>query len=166
MLFAILALAISKMLEKKFSWNYIITFIRTLKIEQKNNIKLHSWKHLILLSLVRMKGLEPPRRWHWFLRPARLPVPPHPHVLINDLYSSIFSAFLSSSFLMNFFVWLLVNGFSLLITQKYWYINILQARPRLLNPSYVLPNNINISILLLLYRKNRRFLLYNKVKFL
>ena len=26
-----------------------------------------------------MRGLEPPRRWHWFLRPARLPVPPHPH---------------------------------------------------------------------------------------
>ena len=30
-------------------------------------------------SLVRLKGLEPPRRWHWFLRPARLPVPPQPH---------------------------------------------------------------------------------------
>ena len=30
-----------------------------------------------------MKGLEPPRRWHWFLRPARLPVPPHPHFLMT-----------------------------------------------------------------------------------
>ena len=41
-------------------------------------------------SLVRMKGLEPPRRWHWFLRPARLPVPPHPHILLfltNDCYT-------------------------------------------------------------------------------
>ena len=34
-------------------------------------------------SLVRMRGLEPPRRWHWFLRPARLPVPPHPQVLLT-----------------------------------------------------------------------------------
>ena len=33
--------------------------------------------------LVRMKGLEPPRRGHWFLRPARLPVPPHPHVQLT-----------------------------------------------------------------------------------
>ena len=30
-----------------------------------------------------MRGLEPPRRWHWFLRPARLPVPPHPHFLMT-----------------------------------------------------------------------------------
>ena len=34
-------------------------------------------------SLVRMKGLEPPRRWHWFLRPARLPIPPHPHIMYD-----------------------------------------------------------------------------------
>ena len=40
------------------------------------------------LLLVRMRGLEPPRRWHWFLRPARLPVPPHPHN-INNVYISI-----------------------------------------------------------------------------
>jgi hypothetical protein len=31
-------------------------------------------------KLVRMRGLEPPRcRHHRLLRPARLPVPPHPH---------------------------------------------------------------------------------------
>lgn len=33
-----------------------------------------------------MKGLEPPRHWHWFLRPARLPVPPHPHIYLVPLY--------------------------------------------------------------------------------
>ena len=52
-----------------------------------------SWTLLVLsfllvrrkLALVRMKGLEPPRRWHWFLRPARLPVPPHPHFLLTIL---------------------------------------------------------------------------------
>ena len=31
-----------------------------------------------------MRGLEPPRcRHHRLLRPARLPVPPHPHVQIH-----------------------------------------------------------------------------------
>src|SRR5258705_9666930 len=32
--------------------------------------------------MVRMRGLEPPRcRHHRLLRPARLPVPPHPHAV-------------------------------------------------------------------------------------
>ena len=36
------------------------------------------------LKLVRMRGLEPPRcRHHRLLRPARLPVPPHPHAGIH-----------------------------------------------------------------------------------
>ena len=50
-----------------------------------------------VFSLVRMKGLEPPRRWHWFLRPARLPVPPHPHLLLisNNSYISTNSLHLS-----------------------------------------------------------------------
>src|SRR5687767_5222142 len=35
------------------------------------------------LLLVRMRGLEPPRcHHHRLLRPARLPVPPHPHETI------------------------------------------------------------------------------------
>ena len=29
-------------------------------------------------ELVRMEGFEPTRYYHWLLRPARLPVPPHP----------------------------------------------------------------------------------------
>src|SRR5215213_8724387 len=34
----------------------------------------------MVVSLVRMRGLEPPRcHHHRLLRPARLPVPPHPH---------------------------------------------------------------------------------------
>jgi hypothetical protein len=35
---------------------------------------------LLQIELVRMRGLEPPRcHHHRLLRPARLPVPPHPH---------------------------------------------------------------------------------------
>ena len=29
--------------------------------------------------MVRVEGLEPPRQSHWYLKPARLPIPPHPH---------------------------------------------------------------------------------------
>ena len=49
-------------------------------------------------SLVRMRGLEPPRRWHWFLRPARLPVPPHPHFSVNIDYGSTFVLSMSTDF--------------------------------------------------------------------
>ena len=38
-----------------------------------------------LETMVRMRGLEPPRcHHHRLLRPARLPVPPHPHA-VNSL---------------------------------------------------------------------------------
>ena len=47
-------------------------------------------------SLVRMRGLEPPHRWYWFLRPARLPVPPHPHIYFNIDYYSTLIIFMSS----------------------------------------------------------------------
>ena len=33
--------------------------------------------------LVRIKGVEPPRRRHRLLRPARLPIPPYPHSLVR-----------------------------------------------------------------------------------
>src|SRR6185436_4099095 len=37
------------------------------------------WARFISIKLVRMRGLEPPRcHHHRLLRPARLPVPPHP----------------------------------------------------------------------------------------
>ena len=32
------------------------------------------------IGLVRITGLEPARRGHWTLKPARLPIPPYPHV--------------------------------------------------------------------------------------
>ena len=48
-----------------------------------NAYKKERFKILSFLTLVRMKGLEPPRRWHWFLRPARLPIPPHPHIYLT-----------------------------------------------------------------------------------
>ena len=39
----------------------------------------------LLKTMVRMRGLEPPRcHHHRLLRPARLPVPPHPHA-VNSL---------------------------------------------------------------------------------
>ena len=53
-------------------------------LEKRDSIKkIKSWFTMILFFMVRMKGLEPPRFWHWFLRPARLPVPPHPHILLT-----------------------------------------------------------------------------------
>ena len=33
-----------------------------------------------LLRSLRMTGLEPARDAHWTLKPARLPIPPHPHI--------------------------------------------------------------------------------------
>ena len=52
---------------------YGITMVLTKKI----SLKPFKIKGFRLLIMVRMKGLEPPRRWHWFLRPARIPIPPH-----------------------------------------------------------------------------------------
>ena len=31
---------------------------------------------------MRITGLEPAREAHWYLKPARLPIPPYPHFLI------------------------------------------------------------------------------------
>ncbi len=42
-----------------------------------------------------MRGLEPPRQRHWFLRPARLPVSPHPQSTFNNKYITTFLSFLS-----------------------------------------------------------------------
>lgn len=55
---------------------YGITMVLTKKI----SLKPFKIKGFRLLIMVRMKGLEPPRRWHWFLRPARIPIPPHPRL--------------------------------------------------------------------------------------
>ena len=33
-------------------------------------------------AMVRETGLEPAREAHWYLKPARLPIPPYPHFLI------------------------------------------------------------------------------------
>ena len=32
-------------------------------------------------SMVRVTGVEPARQRHWILSPARLPIPPYPHIL-------------------------------------------------------------------------------------
>ena len=66
---------------------YIIIFSYCINFKNRKTIR-HWYFNVcmafsILFYLVRMKGLEPPRRWHWFLRPARLPVPPHPHIQIT-----------------------------------------------------------------------------------
>ena len=35
------------------------------------------------LFLLRITGLEPARDAHWYLKPARLPIPPYPHFLFH-----------------------------------------------------------------------------------
>ena len=45
------------------------------------------------LSLVRMTGLEPTRHCcHWHLKPARLPIPPHPRIpkTVRNIISQLF----------------------------------------------------------------------------
>jgi hypothetical protein len=43
-----------------------------------------------VLFLVRMRGLEPPRcHHHRLLRPARLPVPPHPQMVLDLTNASV-----------------------------------------------------------------------------
>ena len=34
------------------------------------------------LRMVRATGLEPAREAHWILNPARLPIPPRPHIIL------------------------------------------------------------------------------------
>ena len=54
------------------------------------------------LFLVRIKGVEPPRRRHRLLRPARLPIPPYPHSLVRFerfVFRSPFRAIFPTTFL-------------------------------------------------------------------
>lgn len=60
-----------------------ITFKHHLQRQTSHRKEERLFATLPFLHMVRMKGLEPPRRWHWFLRPARLPVPPHPHIYLT-----------------------------------------------------------------------------------
>ena len=40
-----------------------------------------------IFDLVRITGLEPARLGHWTLKPARLPVPPYPHIQFPSIFT-------------------------------------------------------------------------------
>ena len=40
--------------------------------------------------MVRATGLEPARGAHWILNPARLPIPPRPHVFYFPIVSYLY----------------------------------------------------------------------------
>src|SRR5215467_11550687 len=65
-----------KIRDRYFSIQMARTLLRLVKKTKKGEPVLTDSPHFLL---VRMRGLEPPRcHHHRLLRPARLPVPPHP----------------------------------------------------------------------------------------
>lgn len=59
---------------------------------------------------MRMTGLEPARRGHRLLRPARLPIPPHPHAhIIIPRYAMFVKAKICD--LVKIFFWIFVKKF-------------------------------------------------------
>ena len=49
-------------------------------LENKNGCSHSVTKAVRTPATVRITGLEPARRGHWTLKPARLPIPPYPHL--------------------------------------------------------------------------------------
>ena len=52
---------------------------RTHALEGRCSIQLSYAPTLVKIKVVRMKGVEPPRRRRQILSLVRLPIPPHPH---------------------------------------------------------------------------------------
>ena len=72
---------------------YLHLFVFTSSVFRINE-KLHNGKqgfalttkeypsvHMERYSFMRITGLEPARDAHWYLKPARLPIPPYPPVI-------------------------------------------------------------------------------------
>ncbi len=55
---------------------------RTHALEGRCSIQLSYAPTLFSLQLVRMKGVEPPRHRRQILSLVRLPIPPHPHLIV------------------------------------------------------------------------------------
>ena len=62
-------------------WNHLLETKRTKRKRKApvNRPGLFEWS-VVHSDVVRITGLEPARRGHWTLKPARLPIPPYPHV--------------------------------------------------------------------------------------
>jgi hypothetical protein len=84
-------LLVRKHRSSRFCGNYFLlpalrSLLRMIRLNKNKNGEALVWGFAEFLCLVRMRGLEPPRcHHHRLLRPARLPVPPHPQIMARSL---------------------------------------------------------------------------------